>query len=531
MRNKLKRLWRYMEGVNGLLFILYVIFIFAAQAFFVTGVSPYFARWLLLILVLSVLFCPMLLRWVRKTEFCPRESVETALEKSRKEGRRKLLFFGIPFLVFLLKYLIYYPGSFTPDSMNQYRQAVSGVYNDWHPVAQTLLSFRVPLWLSGGWFGSIILCQIIVFAFAIGYLLETVRRYSNRTYAWIALVFIALNPNVSNIAIAPWKDTAFAIGAVLLTAFGLRIFFSRGEWIRKPVHGVFFVLVLALTMLVRHNAVLFTVPFAIAVFCQMGKKQLLRAAVLGVCAVLLVVGVRGPLYSALRVEAPGDRQIETLGMPMVIIGAVAKYAPENLDEETKEFVDRIASPAVWDFYVYGNYNNVKWYGADNQVIEEYGAGKVISMALRCLVRSPNEAVRGLIRLTDVVYSVCDDYRHADLPMVPEIEGIRFRGVPALQKVNELWTHASNTVLPWFFMYIGMMHLVLLALILAKRKLNRWADWKRILFVLPVFVYNFGTTLLLTDAHDSSRFFFYTFLVTPALIVLICNPQKEEGLKE
>ena len=54
MRNKLKRLWRYMEGVNGLLFILCVTFIFAAQAFFVTGVSTYFLRWLLLILVLTL---------------------------------------------------------------------------------------------------------------------------------------------------------------------------------------------------------------------------------------------------------------------------------------------------------------------------------------------------------------------------------------------------------------------------------------------------------------------------------------------
>ncbi len=524
MKAQLKRLWGYIEGWNGLSLILYLTFIFSTQAFFVNGISPYLVRWVLLILTMSVILGPMLLRWVRRTDFCPR--AETASETGKREWGRKACFFGIPFLVFLLKYLVYYPGSFTPDSMNQYQQFVSGVYNDWHPVAQTLLSFGVPLTLSGGWFGSIILVQVIVFAFAIGYMLETIHAYSSGKYAWMVLALIVLNPNVSNIAIAPWKDTAFAMGTVLLISFGLRVFFTGGEWIRRPVRAVCFVLVLAATTLVRHNAVLFTAPLAMAVFVSMGPKRLVRSAVLAICSVLVVVGVRGPLYSALKVEAPGERQIETLGMPMVVIGAVAKYAPENLDAETKEFVDRIAPPNVWDFYVYGNYNNVKWYGANNQVIEEYGAPRVISMALRCLVRSPNEAIRGLIRLTDVVYSVCDDYRHADLPMVPNVDGLRFHGVPALQKVNELWTHGANTVLPWFFMYIGMMHLVLIVLILAKRRFRLWADWKRIFYVLPVFAYNFGTTLLLTDAHDSSRFFLYTFLVTPALVVLLCNCSRE-----
>ena len=39
----------------------------------------------------------------------------------------------------------YYPGSFSPDSIVQYGQALSGEYNDWHPVWHTIVFFTLPL--------------------------------------------------------------------------------------------------------------------------------------------------------------------------------------------------------------------------------------------------------------------------------------------------------------------------------------------------------------------------------------------------
>ena len=37
-----------------------------------------------------------------------------------------------------------------------------------------------------------------------------------------------LNPQTGNIAMFPWKDVAFAIGALLLTAYTVRIYYSGG---------------------------------------------------------------------------------------------------------------------------------------------------------------------------------------------------------------------------------------------------------------------------------------------------------------
>lgn len=525
----IRRIWQRIEGINGFLLILYTTFVFASYAFLVTPTYHYFIRWVIFLFALSCFVCPVLLRWLRKVDFSRKETLETEAEKGKRELRWKLACFLIPFGVFLMKYLIYYPGSFSPDSWNQYGQVISGQYNDWHPVFQTILSFWVPLTISGGWLGSIVLLQIIFFAAAIGYCLWVLRGYTSGKIAGFALAFIVLNPNISNLAMYPWKDTAFAVGAVLLTAFAMRAYFTRGEWLKNPWHCVALTAALAATTLVRHNGMLFTIPMAIAIFCQIGIR---RAAVIAVCAAALVVGVKGPVYSALRVEAPGERQIEMLGMPMVIIGASAKYAPEKLDEETREFVNKIAPQEVWNFYEYGNYNNVKWYGADNQVIEEYGAGRVIPMALRCFQRCPDVSLVALISLTDVVYSVCDDYVHEDLPrLYSNSYGFEQGGIPALQRANEAITRAVNVAFPWLFMYVGAVHFALIAFGLAKCRLNKWEDWKRILFTLPVFAYNWGTTLLLSDAHDSARFFMYSFMILPGLIAILGKKQEKQETQE
>ena len=42
----------------------------------------------------------------------------------------------------------------------------------------------------------------------------------------------------------------------------------------------------------------------------------------------------------------------------------------------------------------------------------------------------------------------------------------------------------------------------------------------LLILIPVFAYNFGTTILLTGIDDATRFFFYTYLLIPLMLVFI-----------
>lgn len=524
MKSAVRKFWNYIEGINGLLLILYSFFIFFTFAFVALGDQKYLPRWTFLIVVLSVALCPVLLKAVRRLDVdrwltCPFDS-------GLNEIRWRVLYFAVPLVLFLAKFFIYYPGAMTADSFDQYGQVLSGQYNDWHPVMQTLFSFWIPLTLTGGWIGSISLFQVLVFSLSLSYTLLSVRKYTNNRVALIMMLYVLLNPETSNIALFPWKDVPFAIGAMLLLTLALHIWFTNGEWIRNPWHLVSFVILWVCTTLFRHNALLFTVPFLVAVFFLITKKT---ALILCVGASVLVVGIKFPLYSVLDVKSPDKRNVESLGLPMTVIGAAVTYAPERLDDDILEFAYQVAPREVWEQnYRYGNFNNVKFHFlTEKWVIERYGPKKILNMMIRCFQKAPVESLKGFIKLTETVYSVCDDYKYMDIPVIGQNEyGIYQQGIPALQNVNEKVTRAVFNLFPRSFMYIGSMHLILLIVILAKCRLNKWKDWKKILMVIPLFVYNYGTALLLTGAFDSSRFFFYTFLLTPILLVILLVNKKE-----
>ena len=503
----IKRAWNWLEGIHGLLLVLYVTFIFFTYYLVTVQGADHLIKWGILVFGLALGICPGVLRGIRKVT-----GGTLGVDRPLVPLKWKLVFLLVPLGLLLFKYIVYYPGSFSYDSMEQYGQALSGQYSDWHPVIHTLLAFKVPLLLTGGWYGSIVLFQVLAFSGAISYTLFTVWRAAGLRYAVATMIFFLVHPGMASLAMYPWKDTAFTIGALLLASFSLRIWLSGGEWLKKPVGFIAFAVVAAVTTLVRHNGILFTGPLCFAV-CLLADWK--RALALCISVLALVCGIRFPLYSALNVEARGSRLSETMGLPMTVIGAVAKYAPEQLDEETREFVDRIGDQDVWEKYEYGNYNPVKRdERADLSVIEEYGAGRVIGMALRCFRNAPRAALTGLIRLTDVSYSVCDDYRYFIMPG-NAVEG------QGIARLRDLWDTVCSRlyiVFPWGFMYIGAMHLILIVVVLAKCRFRKWEDWKRIFLVLPVFVYNWGTTLLLTGAPDSARFLFYTFMVVPVVLV-------------
>ena len=523
------RFWNYIEGINGLLFILYTVFILLTAVLISSNLSVYYGLIsFFLIFVISVFVCPKIIRYLSKL------SLNHIAENNQPKDSIiiRIALYAIPFALFLLYYIAYYPGGFSPDSISQYTQTINSQYNDWHPVIQTLFAFKLPLTITGGWIGSIALFQIICLSSVLGYTFTTILKHTNAKYTIASVVFVLANPQLGNIAMYPWKDISFAMGALLLLVFSLKIFLTKGEWIKKPLNTILFILTASLTTLFRHNALLFTIPLIIAILFYLSKK---RGLIICLSIIVLCLGIKFPLYSAIGVQSPDKRQIETLGLPMTVIGAVVTYTPEALDEEIREFAYKVAPKEVWEEkYTYGSYNQVKWDDrTNNNVIEEYGSQRVISMMLKCFSLSKKVSLHSLIRLTEASYTISDEYNYIFRPGIASNEfDISQTGNDRVQAILNGYSKSVADNLPHLFMFLGVMHLLLIASILSKCKLNKLKDWKRIFFIIPVFAYNFGTTVLLTGIDDSPRFFFYTFMLIPVLLVFLFNQENtfaNEGL--
>lgn len=518
--NVFKRFLKYTEGMNGVIFIIYCLFLsiitsiesvnFSIKYFFISFVCT---------ALLSFFGGHKIIRFFSNK--CIRYNKALCeTENKQKNLIKKITFFIVPFVVFLLCFLAYYPGGYSPDSISQYNQAITNDYNDWHPVIHTLIAFKLPLLLTNNWIGSVVLFQIICFSLVLAYSFTIIYKYSNIKYTIVSMMFILLNPQILNIIMRPWKDVSFAMCALLLTIYSLQIYMSKGEWVKKPLNLALFSFVWTLATLFRHNAILFTIPLMFALFFAISKK---RAFVICMSAAVLFVGIKVPLYSFLDVEKPDKRQIETLGLPMTVIGAAVTYSPEKLDEEVLEFAYKVASKEVWEEkYINGSYNYVKWdERTNNNVIEEYGAKNVIFIMFKCIKSSPKVSLTALIKLTEASYTISDRYNSVNIPSIAvNNENIVYKGNTYIKNWLETYSTFIDDNFSHMFMFLGVVHLIVLISVLAKCRLNSKKDWRKILFIIPAIVYNVGTSFLLTGIEDADRFFCYTFILLPELLLFL-----------
>lgn len=523
----MKALYGYLQGIKGILLILYVQFIISADIY-LSDLSDHVKIGLyLLTFIALVLLCPLLIRLLRRISIRHSDILTT-----RK--RRVICFFvflSVTLTVLMAYYIAFWPGGFTADSVNQYQQALSGSYNDWHPYLHTIIAFTIPLKLTGGWSGSVILFQEIAFAFALAYSAHTVFRHSNLGYAVGMLMFVLLNPVTAYMSVYAWKDAYFAIVTLVLSAYAANTYFTKGAWLKKLPHIAAVLVFLTLASVLRHNGVFFTLPMLLAMALYLNRRG---ALALLACFMTMFLVVKIPLAATLGVEKPGGRTEEALGLPMTVIGEVAARKPEVMSDEMRSFVYEVAPQYYWeDYYLTGGFNSIKFYPeTDYYRIDEEGAFKVLGYMAECFIKAPKESARSLLTLTDMVYTVTADadWENTLYPLVISNDaGIVSAQNSDLLGVLSFFFRVGNKWLERIFWCIGTVDLVLIACMLSRLSFRKRSEWKRILMPLSLLLYNAGTMLMLSGTEF--RFFFLTFVVSPVLLLIVLRDADADKTSE
>ena len=421
------------------------------------------------------------------------------------------------------------PGGFDGDPSVQVRQVLNREYNDYYPVLHTLIAFWLPLTISGGWLPSMILFQILLFSTALTYLCDTVRKYADTFWAFMSLGIILLNPITQSYLMYGYKDETFGICAMILTCMNARIFFSHGEWLKKPLRMAAFAIMLAVTSIIRHNGILFALPCAVGAVMSVDWKRGLAA--IG-AALVIFIGIKGPLYSTIGAEQAEEHTSQTIGLPMSVIGGAVTYRPERLDEELLNFAYGIAPREVWEEkYQWGVYNWVDWDSRGNrQPLTEAGVTGVLKYMLRTFRKAPKEALKALIETTDITYGVVPDQLADGTVYVSGADlGMREQGIPWMRNIMDAYRMLMYSVAPHSFLHSGVTLLVLMTVMLAKYPMTRKENWRRIIPVMSVFCYNLITMLLLFSWWDGARFFHYSLWVAPVLLVMLLHSEEERSI--
>ncbi|RYY10198.1 MAG: hypothetical protein EON55_16825, partial [Alphaproteobacteria bacterium] len=201
---------------------------------------------------------------------------------------------------------LFWPGTAMYDTVAQYRQVLSGVYDDWHPPAMA----RV--WALLASFGPgatpMLVLQLVTYWLGLGLIAATLAR-AGRSRSAVAILAIGVLPPFLGWQGVVLKD-AQLVGA-LLAAVGI-----IGWWrlARRPLPGAMWIpvaLLLAYAVLVRANAVFIVVPLLVTLAPR--PKHLLAKLVVGLIAVVIVLGVAPVVnHKMLRAQHSGVESTQAL---------------------------------------------------------------------------------------------------------------------------------------------------------------------------------------------------------------------------
>lgn len=257
----------------------------------------------------------LLLAIVRLTMMLPRPDKASAPSRWSV-----LLYSGLPVALSLLYLWAFFPGILMTDSINQWQQAHSTFFNDWHPVMMTwIILLTTKIWDNPAAF---VILQLITAGLITGYVIYAFRKMGvNRwliTAGWLFLVFFPLNALYSVII---WKDTLFCYFLLLLTTALIQIIRSEGKWLKSYVHLFILYLAIAGMIFFRHNG--WPVLLALfVIFPFFFRKNYLRMYAVFMAAAVTFLIVTGPVFSYFKVF-PADK-LESLAIPVQQIGGIIK---------------------------------------------------------------------------------------------------------------------------------------------------------------------------------------------------------------
>lgn len=435
--------------------------------------------------------------------------------------KQKLCFFFIvAFIVFLIRLvwiLAFWPGGWSTDPITQYKQAITGNYDDWHPVWHTILFFTIPLKIFNN-LPSIVILQNVYFSLVLAYMALTLIELWNIKASLLLTTWIVFNPIISQSMLFLWKDVAFMLSGTLCFIISIKLILkhkSSDKLWKLILLGV----LLSWTTIFRHNAILFTIPLIILLCFHLNKKILIKIIFVFFVSLLLIKVV---LYSFLNVKQPGSRVVESMGIPLTIIGNVVTSTPERLDEELSQFAYSLLPKEEWaKGYKCGSFNSVKYNTHINKkVINDKGYLGMINLMFKCFYLSPQASFKALFSLTNFLYSFEDGGKdYISVSIIENDLSVSHSNIinPAWSELLNFYkTFISKTIFKYFINY-GVILIVVLVAVLSKLKFNSWNSWKNALVIAPIFCYDFGTMCFLTGPEYIPRFFLITYLIAPLII--------------
>ena len=266
-------------------------------------------------------------------------------KQAGRGGKYAWLLYMLPMVIcwgFTL--LVFWPGFMTNDSMAQWVQGVTGIFQDWHSAFHAfLIALLMKLWYSPA---IVAIIQIIALALLVAWGLKILEENGvSKIITWLICFLFASLPTNNVLMATIWKDIPYAISFLWLSILLLSIFLSEGNWIEKKYNWLVLGLAGFFVAIFRKNGV--SVAFASLLFLPFFYRPQLKKYLKSFLLLCLLYGlVKGPLYSVMHVDRDVSGQSN-----LILLHHIAAHWDEgtSFTPEEETYLNSILPLAEWDY--------------------------------------------------------------------------------------------------------------------------------------------------------------------------------------
>ena len=255
---------------------------------------------------------------------------------------RAIVFAAI--LLFTFNFSCGYPGIWFWDTNEQYTQAVTGQFNDWHPPIMAVLWSGLR-WISDGG-APLFFLHIFFYWLALGLIAVRLQTLDSIKRAW-AVIAVGIWPTFLMLNVDLLKDVGLAVA--FLTSFAI-VFWYRAEKRIVPPSAMFLAAsFLFYGVLVRANGIFGGAPILI----YLANPQLFRKPVLLFPALLLIVAMVLPASSFVNHKIIHAQSLQPhRSLQIFDLAGIAHFAKDPKVFEpasfTQSLIDACYDPSMWD---------------------------------------------------------------------------------------------------------------------------------------------------------------------------------------
>ena len=275
--------------------------------------------------------------------------------KAKIRNPRKLFylsFFFIAGVYLLVLFLVKYPGLIEADTVEQFRECLTGEYSNRNPLLSTL-AIRPFVAVGMALFHDINACaamyftaQAIFVAFAFACVVKTLAELKAPRWLLIgSILFYALMPYHIMFSIGHSKDVLFSVSITLFCLVLFRLLKNPNA----PIRDYVFLFAASVGFCMMRNNGILAFAFFLPVYFFVCKKENKRIVLVLLLSALVCIVVKRPMLNAL--EIPQSDLFESLSLPTQ---QIARTVIDHNDLTQEEF--EILNPIMEVSKLSGTYN-------------------------------------------------------------------------------------------------------------------------------------------------------------------------------